>query len=108
MLGRLNHVAIAVPDLAKGTQVYSAMLGAMLSNLPCDVIDGGILPDDLAALELPAFISLLQHVAQVGIAVFGTGNLQRGGERYGTALHAFNQTLFALVEQKDDVFDVLG
>ena len=31
MLGRLNHVAIAVPDLAKGTQVYSAMLGAKVS-----------------------------------------------------------------------------
>ena len=31
MLGRLNHVAIAVPDLAKGTEVYSAMLGAKVS-----------------------------------------------------------------------------
>ena len=31
MLGRLNHVAIAVPDLAKGTQVYRAMLGAKVS-----------------------------------------------------------------------------
>jgi molybdopterin molybdotransferase len=29
----------------------SPMLRAMLSNLPCDVIDGGILPDDLAALQ---------------------------------------------------------
>ena len=31
MLGRLNHVAIAVPDLAKGTEVYRAMLGAKVS-----------------------------------------------------------------------------
>ena len=31
MLGRLNHVAIAVPDLAKGTDVYRAMLGAKVS-----------------------------------------------------------------------------
>ena len=31
MLGRLNHVAIAVPDLAKGTAVYRAMLGAEVS-----------------------------------------------------------------------------
>ena len=31
MLGRLNHVAIAVPDLAKGTEVYRAMLGATVS-----------------------------------------------------------------------------
>ena len=31
MLGRLNHVAIAVPDLARGTAVYRAMLGAKVS-----------------------------------------------------------------------------
>jgi methylmalonyl-CoA/ethylmalonyl-CoA epimerase len=31
MLGRLNHVAIAVPNLAKGTEVYRAMLGARVS-----------------------------------------------------------------------------
>ena len=31
MLGRLNHVAIAVPDLAKGAEVYRLMLGATVS-----------------------------------------------------------------------------
>lgn len=31
MLGRLNHVAIAVPDLVKGTEVYRSMLGAKVS-----------------------------------------------------------------------------
>jgi methylmalonyl-CoA/ethylmalonyl-CoA epimerase len=31
MLGRLNHVAIAVPDLAKASEVYRAMLGATVS-----------------------------------------------------------------------------
>jgi methylmalonyl-CoA/ethylmalonyl-CoA epimerase len=31
MLGRLNHVAIAVPDLAKGMAVYREMLGAKVS-----------------------------------------------------------------------------
>ncbi|MFM8748180.1 MAG: methylmalonyl-CoA epimerase [Aestuariivirga sp.] len=31
MLGRLNHVAIAVPDLARGAEVYRAMLGARVS-----------------------------------------------------------------------------
>jgi methylmalonyl-CoA/ethylmalonyl-CoA epimerase len=31
MLGRLNHVAIAVPDLEKGTAVYRKMLGARVS-----------------------------------------------------------------------------
>ena len=31
MLGRLNHVAIAVPDLAKAAEVYRGMLGATVS-----------------------------------------------------------------------------
>ena len=31
MLGRLNHVAIAVPDLHKASEVYRAMLGARVS-----------------------------------------------------------------------------
>ncbi len=31
MLGRLNHVAIAVPDLEKGTAIYRQMLGAKVS-----------------------------------------------------------------------------
>lgn len=32
MLGRLNHVAIAVPDLAAGTAVYRDTLGARVSQ----------------------------------------------------------------------------
>lgn len=32
MLGRLNHVAIAVPDMDQGCAVYGAMLGAKLSD----------------------------------------------------------------------------
>ena len=31
MIGRLNHIAIAVPELAKGAAVYRDMLGAKLS-----------------------------------------------------------------------------
>jgi len=31
MLGRLNHVAIAVPDLARGAEVYRTTLGARVS-----------------------------------------------------------------------------
>lgn len=31
MLGRLNHVAIAVPNLEKGTEIYRSMLGAAVS-----------------------------------------------------------------------------
>ena len=32
MLGRLNHVAIAVPDLSKGAEIYRTMLGATVSS----------------------------------------------------------------------------
>jgi len=32
VIGRLNHVAIAVPDIAKASVVYRDMLGAKLSN----------------------------------------------------------------------------
>ena len=32
MIGRLNHVAIAVPDLEKGTAVYRDTLGAKVSE----------------------------------------------------------------------------
>ncbi len=32
MLGRLNHVAIAVPDLEAGCRVYKSMLGAAVSE----------------------------------------------------------------------------
>lgn len=32
MIGRLNHVAIAVPDLAKATQIYHGVLGAEVSE----------------------------------------------------------------------------
>ena len=31
MLGRLNHVAIAVPDLEKGAKIYASVLGAKVS-----------------------------------------------------------------------------
>ena len=32
MIGRLNHVAIAVPDLASGIKVYADVLGAKVSE----------------------------------------------------------------------------
>ena len=32
MLGRLNHVAIAVPVLAKASEIYRSMLGARVSS----------------------------------------------------------------------------
>lgn len=31
MLGRLNHIAIAVPDVEEGARIYSSLLGARVS-----------------------------------------------------------------------------
>lgn len=41
MIGRLNHVAIAVPDLAKATAMYRDVLGATVSA-PQDVPEHGV------------------------------------------------------------------
>jgi methylmalonyl-CoA/ethylmalonyl-CoA epimerase len=40
MLGRLNHVAIAVPDLAAGARVYRDMLGARVSAPQAEPLHG--------------------------------------------------------------------
>ncbi len=32
MLGRLNHIAIAVPDLKRGAEIYASLLGAKVSS----------------------------------------------------------------------------
>ncbi len=32
MLGRLNHIAIAVPDLEHGARIYASLLGAKVSS----------------------------------------------------------------------------
>lgn len=41
MIGRLNHVAIAVPDLAAAARIYGTTLGAELSP-PQDLPDHGV------------------------------------------------------------------
>lgn len=41
MIGRLNHVAIVVPDLAVATQTYRATLGATVSA-PLDLPEHGV------------------------------------------------------------------
>jgi len=41
MIGRLNHVAIAVPDLASATAQYRDVLGAQVSD-PVDEPDHGV------------------------------------------------------------------
>lgn len=41
MLGRINHVAIAVPDLQAASATYREVLGAQVSE-PCDQPDHGV------------------------------------------------------------------
>ncbi|GAB0056850.1 Methylmalonyl-CoA/ethylmalonyl-CoA epimerase [Candidatus Magnetaquicoccaceae bacterium FCR-1] len=41
MIGRLNHVAIAVPDLAKAVATYRDVLGARVDE-PCDMPEFGV------------------------------------------------------------------
>jgi len=40
MIGRLNHVAIAVPDLEAGADVYRSMLGAKVSAPQAEPVHG--------------------------------------------------------------------
>ena len=61
MLGRLNHVAIAVPDLAKGTEVYRTMLGARVSPAQAEP-DHGV---TVVFVELPnTKIELLEPLGE--------------------------------------------
>jgi methylmalonyl-CoA/ethylmalonyl-CoA epimerase len=49
MIGKLNHVAIAVPDLEKAARIYSETLGARVSA-PTDEPDHGV---TVVFVELP-------------------------------------------------------
>ena len=49
MIGRLNHVAIAVPDLNQGIQVYGKVLGAKVSE-PQSLPEHGV---TVVFVELP-------------------------------------------------------
>jgi methylmalonyl-CoA/ethylmalonyl-CoA epimerase len=61
MLGRLNHVAIAVPDLEAGCQVYRTMLGATVSD-PQAEPDHGV---TVVFVELPnTKIELLEPLGE--------------------------------------------
>ena len=61
MLGRLNHVAIAVPDLEAGCQVYRTMLGASVSE-PQVEADHGV---TVVFVELPnTKIELLEPLGE--------------------------------------------
>jgi methylmalonyl-CoA/ethylmalonyl-CoA epimerase len=76
MIGRLNHVAIAVPNLAAGTAVYSGALGAKVSA-PLPQPDHGV---TVVFVELPnTKIELLEPLGDASpVAALLTRNPQGG------------------------------
>ena len=67
MIGRLNHVAIAVPDLAAATATYEGALGARVSA-PQDEPDHGV---RVVFVELPnTKVELLEPLGDSPIAGF--------------------------------------
>ena len=76
MLGRLNHVAIAVPDLAEGMAVYRGLLGATVSAPQAEPGHGVT----VAFVELPnTKIELLEPLGQASpIAKFIANNPSGG------------------------------
>jgi methylmalonyl-CoA/ethylmalonyl-CoA epimerase len=61
MIGRLNHVAIAVPDLAAGVQTYAGVLGAKVSPVQ-ELPEHGV---RLVFVELPnTKIELLEPLGE--------------------------------------------
>ena len=61
MIGRLNHIAIAVPDLAKAARIYAEMLGATVSA-PLPLPDHGV---TVVFVDLPnSKIELLEPLGE--------------------------------------------
>ncbi len=61
MIGKLNHVAIAVPDIAAAAETYRVTLGATVSDM-VDQLDHGV---TTAFVELPnTKIELLQPLGE--------------------------------------------
>jgi methylmalonyl-CoA/ethylmalonyl-CoA epimerase len=76
MIGRLNHVAIAVPDLERAASLYGELLGAVVSD-PVDLPAHGV---TTVFVELPnAKIELLHPLGDASpIAGFLTRNPSGG------------------------------
>lgn len=61
MIGRLNHVALAVPDLAEASRVHRELLGARVSE-PLPLPEHGV---TVAFVELPnAKVELLEPLGE--------------------------------------------
>jgi methylmalonyl-CoA/ethylmalonyl-CoA epimerase len=76
MIGRLNHIAIAVPNLAEAAQRYQSQLGAKVSD-PQALPEHGV---TVVFVELPnTKVELLEPLgAQSAIAGFLAKNLSGG------------------------------
>ena len=61
---------------------------------------------DLVPFELAGLVGFFQHVAQVFIIMLGAGDLERSGQRNCAVLYRFDQALFSLFQQEDDVADI--
>ncbi|MAT83273.1 MAG: methylmalonyl-CoA epimerase [Gammaproteobacteria bacterium] len=76
MIGKLNHVAIVVPDLAAASEVYRSTLGATVSE-PVDLPDHGV---TTVFVELPnTKIELLHPLGEDSpVAKFLSNNASGG------------------------------
>ena len=75
MIGRLNHVAIVVPDLGAGAAIYRDMLGAQVSE-QLDLPEHGV---STIFVELPnTKIELLHPLGEGSIAKFLENNPSGG------------------------------
>ena len=76
MIGKLNHVAIVVPDLAAASEVYRSTLGATVSE-PVDLPDHGV---TTVFVELPnTKIELLHPLGEDSPVEKFLGNNASGG-----------------------------
>lgn len=76
MLGRINHVALAVPDIAKASKAYREMLGAVVSA-PQTLPEHGV---TVVFVELPnSKVELLEPLGEASpIAAFLAKNPDGG------------------------------
>ena len=74
MLGRLNHVAIAVPDLAAATARYRDTLGAQVSA-PQDLPEHGVTVVFVTGRPIRWMDALWEHVGGHGLAVVSNGGI---------------------------------
>ena len=90
MIGKLNHVAIVVPDLAAASEVYRSTLGATVSE-PVDLPDHGVTtvfveetgvevnkPEAAAAVQLEKN-SILIAVTSDNKVIYGGRDIGVGG-----------------------------